>query len=123
MSRFLHIQNLERHNDQPARVKYCDSFLCRLRGFTFHGRIEPGEGLLLVGARDSRLDTAIHMVFVPFALTVIWIDSSLTVVDKVLAKPWRLAYFPGAPARYILELHPHRWDDFQVGDEVIFHDV
>jgi uncharacterized membrane protein (UPF0127 family) len=123
MNRYLRIHNLKRRIEEPARVKYCDSFLCRLRGFTFRSRIEPDEGLLLVQARDARLDTAIHMLFVPFELAVIWIDTSLTVVDKVLAKPWRLAYLPARPARYILEIHPDRWEDYQATDEVEFQYV
>jgi uncharacterized membrane protein (UPF0127 family) len=120
MKHYLKIQNHQQHIERPARVRYCDSFMCRLRGFTFRKRIEPDEGLLLVQSRDSRLDTAIHMLFVPFQLAVIWIDSSLTVVDRVLAQPWRLAYLPGRPARYILEIHPGRLEDYRIEDKLEF---
>jgi uncharacterized membrane protein (UPF0127 family) len=123
MSRYLHIHNSVHPINLPARVKYCGSFLCRLRGYTFSSHIEPDEGLLLVQSRDSRIDTSIHMLFVPFALTVVWIDTAMNVVDKVLAQPWHLAYFPANPARYILEIHPGRWDDYRVGDQVEFQYV
>ena len=123
MSQHLRIRNLVHHLEQPVRVKYCNSYFCRLRGFTFHTRITPDEGLLLVQARDSRFESSIHMLFVPFELSVIWIDSALTVVDKVLAKPWRPAYLPARPARYILEIHPDRWEDYQIGDKVEFQHV
>ena len=86
-------------------------------------RLEPEEGLLLVGKRDSRLDSSIHMLFVSFDLSVIWINSAMQVVDKVLAKSWRPAYFSKQPARYVLEIHPRRWDDFDVGDGVEFKDA
>lgn len=105
------------------RVKYCDTFLCQLRGLSFRPRLAPDEGLLLVGKRDSRIDSSIHMFFVPFDLTVIWIDSALQVVDKVLARAWRPAYFSKRPARYTLEIQAERWEDFQIGDGVIFRDV
>lgn len=117
------IKNLDQPIAVPARVGYCDSFACRLRGLTFRPRLEPDEGLLLVEKRDSRLDGAIHMFFVSFDLAVFWIDSSMTVVDKVRAGAWKPAYFPRQPARYILELHPDRWEDYQIGHKVLIQDA
>lgn len=124
MSRIILIHNLDRPEISPVRVKYCDSFLCRLRGLTFRKRLDPDDGLLLVqGNRDSRIETAIHMLFVPFDLNVVWVNTNLTVVDKIIAKPWRPAYLPAQPAKYILEIHPERWDDYRIGDQVEFHDA
>jgi uncharacterized membrane protein (UPF0127 family) len=104
-------------------VTYCDTFLTQLRGFTFHPRLTRDEGLILVGKRDSRLESSIHMLFVSFNLTAIWINSDKLVVDKVLAKSWRLAYFSKKPARYVLEIHPDRWNEYEIGDTVQFTDV
>jgi len=124
MSHLIFIRNLNQPDLSPARVKYCDSFLCRLRGLTFRNRLEPDDGLLLVqGKRDSRVDSSIHMLFVPFDLNVVWINSDMTVVDKVIAKPWRPAYLSAQPARYVLEIHPTRWEDYQIGDKVEFQDA
>ncbi len=124
MSRLIFVRNLNQPDLSPARVKYCDSFLCRLRGLTFRKRLEPDDGLLLVqGKRDSRIDSSIHMLFVPFDLNVVWINTDMTVVDKVIAKPWRPAYLSAQPARYVLEIHPDRWDDYQIGDKVEFQDA
>lgn len=102
------------------RIKYCDTFFSQLRGLTFRPFLARDEGLVLVGKRDSRLDSSIHMLFVPFDLAVIWINSAMQVVDKVLAKSWRLAYFSKQPAKYALEIHPERWGDFEIGDGVKF---
>ena len=123
MPHFIHIQNLNRRIEQPARVGYCYSFLCRLRGLMFRPLLSPDEALLLVEKRDSRLDTSIHMFFVSFDLAVVWINSDLTVVDKVLAKSWKPAYFPKADAKYTLEIHPTRWADYEIGDKVEFKDA
>ena len=60
------------------------------------------------------------MLFVSFNLTVVWINSEMKVVDKVLARPWRPAYFSRQPARYVLEVHPERWGDFEIGDRLQF---
>ena len=124
MSRLIIIRNLNQPDLSPARVKFCDSFLCRLRGLTFRKHLEPDDGLLLVqGKRDSRIDSSIHMLFVPFDLNVVWINSDMTVVDKVIAKPWRPAYLSAQPACYVLEIHPTRWEDYQIGDNVEFQDA
>ncbi|MBI3738069.1 MAG: DUF192 domain-containing protein, partial [Chloroflexi bacterium] len=88
MSRFIFIHNLNKPIATPPRIKFCDSFLCRLRGLMFRSRLFPDEGLLLVIGCDSRADSSIHMFFVPFDLAVFWINSEMEVVDKALAKSW-----------------------------------
>lgn len=123
MSHSILIKNLSRPNPAPARVSFCDSFACRLRGLMFRRQLASNEGLLLVQPRDSRLDSSIHMLFVPFDLAVFWIDSTMTVVDRIRARSWRPAYFSRLPARYILEIHPDRWDEYQPGERVEFCDA
>ena len=123
MPKQIIIENKSREIKSPPRIKYCDTFLTQLRGFTLRTRLSHDEGLLLVGTRDSRLDSSIHMLFVFFDLTVIWISSDMRVVDKVLAKSWRPAYFAKQPARYVLEIHPDRWGEFEIGDTVKFKDA
>ena len=123
MPKTITIKNHTRMIEGELRIKYCDTFFTQLRGLTFRSRLAPNEGLLLVGKRDSRLDSSIHMFFVPFDLTVIWISSAMQVVDKVLAQSWRPAYFSRQPAKFVLEIHPDRWGDFEIGDEVEFKDA
>jgi uncharacterized membrane protein (UPF0127 family) len=123
MPKTIAIENKDRLVEGDLRIKYCDTFLAQLRGLTFRSALGRDEGLLLVGKEDSRLDSSIHMLFVPFDLSVIWINSALQVVDKVLARSWRPAYFSKQPARYTLEIHPERWADFEVGDHVEFKDA
>ena len=123
MPRLIVIHNLNNPIKYPALVGYCDSFLCRLRGLMFRSRLALDEGLLLVEKRDSRLDTSIHMFFVPFDLAVFWINSEKIVVDKIIAKSWRPAYFPKADAKYTLEIHPDRFGDYKIGDKVEFKNV
>ena len=120
MPAFIVVRNQSRPVKEPAHVRRCESFLCRLRGLMFRTSLPVDEGLLLEIRRDSRMDSSIHMFFVPFDLAVFWINSQMCVVDKVIAKSWRPAYFPGKPARYTLELHPDRFIDYSVGDTVEF---
>ncbi|MBN1146919.1 MAG: DUF192 domain-containing protein [Anaerolineales bacterium] len=85
---------------------------------TFRRNLPPGQGLLLVQGRESRLDAAIHMLFVGMDLAVVWINATGEVVDVKLARRWRLAYVPARPAIYVLELAAERLEDFKVGERV-----
>lgn len=120
MSSYIFIQNQNKQIDNPARAKFCDSFFCRLRGLMFRSVLARDEGLLLVIGKDSRADSSIHMLFMSFDIAVFWISSEMVVVDKVIAKSWRPAYFPAKAARYTLEAHPSRYNDYEVGDKVQF---
>jgi len=120
MPRSVTVNNLSRPNLSPARVTYCSSFACRLRGLMFRSSLGADEGLLLVEGRDSRIDSSIHMFFVPFDVAVFWIDASLRVVDKIIARSWKPAYLSKQPARYILEVRPERLGEYEIGDTVEF---
>jgi uncharacterized membrane protein (UPF0127 family) len=108
---------------QPIEAVWCESFFTRLRGFTFRSDLGQKEGLILVEARDSRLDTSIHMFFVWTDLAVVWANSKYEVVDIVLAKAWRPFYAPTHPARYVIEFHPSRHGDFKPGELISFENV
>ena len=116
----LTLRNRSNPAIRPVQAKWCESFLSKLRGYTFRRSLSPDEGLLLVERRDSRLDTSIHMMFVWTDLAVVWIDSYNMVVDTVLAKAWRPFYASSEPARFILEIHPDRFGEFKAGDVVEF---
>ena len=119
----IRLENKTHPLPAPLQAIYCESFFCRLRGLMFRSSLAQAEGLLLVEARNSRLDTSIHMLFVPMNLAVIWINSGYTVVDTVLARSWRPAYAPRQAARYVLEIHPSRLNEFTIGDQVEFQNV
>lgn len=123
MTKQIRVINKNRNIGSPPRVAFCDTFLAQLRGLTFHPPLAHDGGLVLVGTRDSRLDSSIHMLFVSFDLCVVWINAEMYVVDKVLARSWRPAYFSKRPAKFVLELHPARWADFEIGDAVEFEDA
>jgi uncharacterized membrane protein (UPF0127 family) len=114
------INNLKHPLPQPLQAAFCSSFLCRLLGLMFRRQIPLQEGLLLVQSKDSQMDSAIHMLFCFTDLTAVWITSKYEVVDVRLAKKWAPAYIPRKPAKYVLELHPSRLGEFQIGDMVQF---
>ena len=104
-------------------VKWCSSFVCKLRGLMFRRSLAAEEGLLLVEVGESRALTSIHMLFMNFPIGVIWLNGSFEVVDTVLARPWRLSYVPARPAQYTLETSPNILNKVQVGDHLIYEAV
>lgn len=106
--------------DPPLSLRICSTFGSRLRGFLFTSPPSLGEGLLFEYAYPSRIDTAIHMVGVPFPLAAIWLNSQQRVVDKRIAYPWQIAIIPKQAARYVVECHPQRLDQFIEGERYDF---
>ena len=121
MMRRIEIRN-ERHGAKLLTARWCDSFVCRLRGLTFRSSLPAGEGLVLVESDASRLSSSIHMFAVFMPLGVLWLDQDQVVVDRVVAQPWRV-YLPQLPARYIVEGPPGLLESAAVGDRLIFDDL
>jgi len=86
----------------------------------FSPQIPVNGGALLVEARDSQVNTTIHMLFMRFDIAAIWINLGHQVVDVKIAKRWRLAYAPQNPAAYVLEAHVFQAENFKIGDRVSF---
>ena len=103
-------------------VKWCASYFCKLRGLMFRKSLEPGEGLLLVETSESKMATAIHMLFMAFPIATIWLNAGFEVVDKTEALPWRLYYAPSEPAQYTLEASPDLLERVEIGDRLAFED-
>lgn len=120
MAEYRQLWHVENGRVLLERLQWCDTFATKLRGFTFRRTLAPADGLVLVEKGESRLNTAIHMLFVFFDLGVIWVNDAGEVVDTTLARPWRLSYAPQAPARYVVELHPHLLAEVRVGDHLTF---
>jgi len=86
----------------------------------FRRHLLPDEALLLVGRRESRLETAIHMLFVFFPISVFWLDRDGRVVDRTLARPFRPLYVSRQPARDVLEGPPVLLEMIALGDRLTF---
>jgi uncharacterized membrane protein (UPF0127 family) len=78
---------------------------------------------LFVEGRESLAGAAIHMLFVFFAIGVVWLDGEKRVVGKALARPFRPYYAPGRPARYYLEGQPSLLERVSVGDQLGFDEA
>lgn len=106
-----------------ARTKWCKSFWCHFRGLMLRLDLPEDEGLLFVFRRESVSQTSIHMFFMAFSIAAVWLDNEGRVVDAKLAKPWRPAYIPAKPARYLIEARPGLLKRVKVGDQLTFDEV
>ena len=123
INKFVNIINQTNHEAKPILAEYCQSFFCQLRGLMFRKCLPDDQGLLLVQKTDSKINASIHMMFMWMDLGVIWINHEFVVVDQVLARRWKLAYFPKTAARYVLETGVSHLSDYKIGDRVHFDDV
>jgi uncharacterized membrane protein (UPF0127 family) len=119
-ARFVKIVHRKSKKVLVESAKWCESRLCRLVGLQFRRRLNPGEALLLVMAKDTIAQTSIHMFFVFFSIAVVWINSAGKITHKQLAKPWRPYYASPEPAKYVLEISPTFLEQIKVGDKVDF---
>ena len=78
----------------------------------------PEWGLLLVQGRSSRLDSAVHMLWMWFDLAVVWLDEDWVVVDVRPARRWQPFLMPARAARYVLETGITYLDRYAIGDEL-----
>ncbi|WP_188882106.1 DUF192 domain-containing protein [Halarchaeum grantii] len=94
-------------------VDVADSVLSRARGLMFRRSIPHGYALVFeFGGRKRR---GVHMVFVPFAIDVLWL------VDEEVQRVETLAAWTGlasAEADRLIELPAGRADGVRVGDRV-----
>ena len=102
-----------------VNVKYCDTFLSKLIGLMFSRKLKHDYGLVLVENNETRINTSIHMMFMNYDLTVLWLDKQMVIIDKVLARKWVPIYIPKKPAQYVIELHHSKFSDYSIGDKLI----
>jgi len=112
------VMNRTRALSMATQVRVCRSFLSRFMGLMLRRRLDEEQGALLVLTNTSRIDSAIHMLFVFFPLAIFWLDEEGIVVSRCLARPWRPVYLPRRPARYVLELSASCFDSAVEGDRL-----
>lgn len=98
-----------------------DTFFSKLAGLMFRKMIPVDTCLILSERYESIINTSIHMLFMRFDIGVVWLSKDLSIVDKKIAKKWRLAYFSRFPAQHVIELHPTQLENFSVGDKLIIN--
>lgn len=70
-------------NGATIEVEFADNFLGRLRGLMFRRQLDTGRGLLLAPCNS------VHMLFMRFAIDVVYLDEQLR-IKKIVPNlpPW-----------------------------------
>jgi len=99
-------------------VRICDTFFSKFKGLMFSKELKPDHGILIAEKNESKMNTTIHMMFMNYDITVLWLDKNMVIVDKVLAKRWAPYYAPKKPAQYVVELHQSKFSEYSIGDRL-----
>ena len=76
-------QEIFRTDSNILTVEVANSFLSRLRGLMFRKKLESGHGLLITSCNS------IHMMFMCFAIDVVYLDKDYTIIKIVRnLRPW-----------------------------------
>lgn len=102
--------------NKTIEVGICNNFFLKSKGLMFSKKIQDNKGLLFVFDGESKFGKSIHMLFVFYPINVFWLDKNYVVVDKVLAKPFRLYYAPKKACQYILETNSSI--DINIGEKL-----
>lgn len=118
--RSVTVNNLSNKQARSLQLGICENFFSRLRGLMFTRSIQANGGLFFINPSEDRINSAIHMFFMGYDLSIIWVDSSYRVVDKVIAHRWKTLAAPQKKAKYILETHVDRFAEYNFGDTLEF---
>lgn len=118
--RLIKITNISNQSAHPLHLGICDDFFSRLQGLMFTSSIPIDGGLFFINSSEDRINSAIHMWFMNYDLSIFWADNSGIIVDKVIACKWKTLAAPKQNAKYILETHIDRFDEYNYGDKLDF---
>lgn len=118
MKRYLNVINLSHPLLDPLNVVLCDTFFSKFKGLMFTKEVNVTGGILIDEKVESKLNTAIHMLFMNYDIAAIWLNKSYKVVDLTLAKKWHMVYSPSFKAKFVLEIHSSRLNQFHRGDQL-----
>jgi uncharacterized membrane protein (UPF0127 family) len=114
--KFVIITNLSNNLAIPLRLGICESFFSRFNGLMNAKTISNDGGLFFVNSTEDVLNAAIHMFFMNFDISIFWVDANGRIVDKILARKWKTIAAPSKAAKYILETHVDRFQEYNIGD-------
>ncbi len=106
---FVAVRNMRTLQLLGDRIQVADSFWLRFRGLMGTARLEPGEGMLFPRTNS------IHMFFMRYPLTIVYLSKDMKVLRSVVVKPWRVGPVV-LRAQWVLELPDGCQENINKGD-------
>jgi uncharacterized membrane protein (UPF0127 family) len=108
------------NSESIIHLEICKSFWSKFMGLMFRKELPSNTGLIFQYDSESILNTSIHMLFMNFPITVVWINLDNIVVDKKIAMPWHIMYASALPACSVIETNTKFIDEFLLGEKLTF---
>jgi len=102
------------------RVKFAKSHFQKARGLMFEKKANFDYALVFLFGHETRMGASIHMLFVFFPITVIYLNSDKKVVDVAVVNSFALNYTPKKPAAFLVELPVAKAKGVNLGDKLEF---
>lgn len=99
-------------------VKNASTFLKKLKGLMFEKEANFNYALVFDMGREAKARNSIHMLFVFFPITALFLNSSNVVVDKAILNPFKLMYTPKERCKYIIEIPNAYNNKIKIGDKI-----
>ena len=112
------MKNATRKKGLVKRVRFADSFLAKAKGLMFERKERFDYALVFPFGSETRLGASIHMLFVFFPITAVYLDSKKQVVDIAVLKPFTPNYTPRKPAAFLIEMPVERAAGIKLGDKL-----
>ena len=99
-------------------MKYATSTYEISKGLMFSGKKKIAKGMCLVmpSTKDVKFGASVTMMFCFSSMEIIFVNSSMQVVDKVVLKPWKMSYTPKKECRYVIESSIGTFKNIEIGD-------
>ncbi len=100
-------------------VKYATSIFSRALGLMFHRDIT--QDFAMIFSMRKTMTVGVHMLFVFFAIDVIFLDDNKKVIGTGTLKPW-LGHKQMKGVKYLIEMHQGTVEayDIRIGDILEF---
>ena len=109
-----------RDDSKICTAREARNFLSRALGLMFKGSLKEETGLLIEFSSHLK-SRSIHSFFMRFTIDLIFIDSSMEVVEFTTLSPWRM-YNPKTDCRWVLEVNAGTIEEnnLKIGDVLTF---
>lgn len=96
-----------------SKVVLCDTLFSQAKGLMFRSTpLKKGEAYYFT------IGGPIHMAFVKFPIDVVWLGSSMRIVDVQRALPGFNVYYPNATSGFIIEIAAGAAKGLKIGTRI-----